>query len=74
MVKNNRIYVNLLFLTIVIVSYIGLLFFISNEGLKTQDTLPRHGAIDAEMMKQSIPIEEADLNDIQINKNLIDVK
>lgn len=70
----NRIYVNMLFLTIIIISYIGLLCFISNEGLKNPASLPRHGAIDAEMMSQSMPVQEADFHEIQINKNFIDVE
>ncbi len=71
---NKRIYKCLLLLAVVILSYVALLFFISNEGLKGTSSLPRHGAIDAEMMKQSVPLQEANFEEIQINKNLLDVE
>lgn len=65
----------MLFLFVVIISYICLLCFISNEGIKAPGFLPRHGAIDAEIMsQQSVPIQEANFSEIQLNKNLIDVE
>ena len=70
----RRICINMLFLAVIIISYICLLCFISDEGLKTQSTLPRHGAIDAEMMEQSMPIQDANFEEIKINKNFINVE
>lgn len=70
----KTIYRNLLLMALVISSYIGLLFFISNEGLKNPTALPRHGAIDAEMMEQATDFTDADFHEIQLNKNLIDLK
>lgn len=70
----STIYRNLLLMALVISSYIGLLFFISNEGLKNPSALPRHRAIDAEMMEQSTDFADADFHEIQLNKKLIDLK
>lgn len=70
----STIYRNLLLMTLVISSYVGLLFFISNEGLKNPTSLPRHRAIDAEMMEHSVDFSEADFSEIQLNRNLIDLK
>lgn len=61
-------------MTLVISSYVGLLFFISNEGFKNTSELPRHRAIDAEMMKHSIDFSEANFSEMQLNRNLIDLK
>ncbi len=71
---NSTIYRNLLLMIVVISSYVGLLFFISNEGLKNPSALPRHGAIDAEMMEQSTDFTDANFKEIQLNKNLIIIK
>ncbi|MBQ2644622.1 hypothetical protein IJG14_03505 [bacterium] len=68
-----RIYVNIMFLVIIIVSYIGLLCFISNEGMKSNTMLPRHGAIDTEMLNQITTYQETDFHDIKLNKNLINI-
>lgn len=70
----STIYRNLLLMVFVISSYVGLLFFISNEGLKNPSALPRHRAIDAEMMEQSTDFADADFHEIKLNKNLIDLK
>lgn len=70
----STIYRNLLLMALVISSYVGLLFFISNEGLKNPSALPRHRAIDAEMMEQSTDFADADFHEIQLNKKLIDLK
>ncbi|MCR5261740.1 MAG: hypothetical protein K6C94_07875 [Candidatus Gastranaerophilales bacterium] len=70
----SRIYLNMLFLFVVIISYICLLCFISNEGIKAPGFLPRHGAIDTEIMSQTVPIQKANFDEIQLNKNLIDVE
>lgn len=70
----STIYRNLLLMALVISSYIGLLFFISNEGLKNPSSLPRHRAIDAEMLEQSTDFADADFHEIQLNKKLIDLK
>ena len=70
----NKVCINMLFLAVIIFSYIGLLFFVSNEGLKNTSSLPRHRAIDQEMMEQSMPLQDANFEEIQINKNLIDVE
>ena len=70
----STIYRNLLLMALVISSYVGLLFFISNEGLKNPSALPRHRAIDAEMMEQSTDFADADFQEIQLNKKLIDLK
>lgn len=70
----KTVYRNLLLMAFVISSYVGLLFFISNEGLKNPTALPRHGAIDAEMMEQATDFTDADFHEIKLNKNLIDLK
>lgn len=70
----STIYRNLLLMALVISSYIGLLFFISNEGLKNPSSLPRHRAIDEEMLEQSTDFSDADFHEIQLNKKLIDLK
>ena len=69
----RKICINMLFLAVIIISYICLLCFISDEGLKTQTTLPRHGAIDAEMMEKSMPVTDANFDEIKINRNIINV-
>lgn len=71
---NSKIFTNIFFLFVIIISYISLLCFISNEGLKDSGNLPRHGAMDTEMINQNIPVQEADFDEIQINKNLIDIE
>lgn len=71
---DRKIYKNLILLALIILSYISLLFFISNEGFKGTSELSRHKAIEDEMRKQSVPLQEANFDEIKINKNLLDVE
>ena len=72
--NKNKICINILMFAMIISSYIGLLCFISNEGLKNQTELPRHSAIDVEMMAHSMQLQDANFREIKINKNLINVE
>lgn len=72
--NKNKMYINLLMFSMIVCSYVGLLCFISNEGLKNQTELPRHSAIDVEMMAHSMQLQDANFSEIKINKNLIDVE
>lgn len=69
---DRRIYKNLFLLAVIIFSYIALLFFISNEGFKR--TSPYTYSMNKDMFKQSVPFQKANFEEIQINKNLLDVK
>ena len=70
----HRIYFNMLYLFAIVISYICLLCFISNEGLKNPLNVPGTVAVDEETAKLSIPVQDINLNEIQINKNLINVE
>ena len=54
---------------LVIFSYVGLLFFISNEGIK--GTSPVQNSVEIEMTKRAVPLQDANFDEIQINKNLL---
>jgi hypothetical protein len=69
----KKIYVNLLLMTIVISSYVGFLFFVSNEGLKTQKMMPKEGITDIEMINETPIHHNTKLKDIRFNKNLIEL-
>ena len=66
--SDKRIYKSLFLLALVIFSYVGLLFFISNEGIK--GTSPVQNSVEIEMTKRAVPLQDANFDEIQINKNL----
>lgn len=69
---DRRIYKNLFLLAVVIFSYIALLFLISNEGFKRTEPYP--SVINTDIFKQSVSLQEANFDEIQINKSLLNVK
>lgn len=72
MTNNHHICKNLIMLAAIICSYIGLILYISGESsLAGSSNLPEHTAIDVEMMNQSLPVQDADFSEIQINKHII---
>ena len=72
--SNKHIYKNIFMLAVIIFSYIGLILYISNEATVVDSkNLPEHAAIDAEMLHQSMPIQDANFKEIQINKNIINL-
>ena len=69
----TKIFKDLFLLAVVIISYIALIFVISNESFKSINT-PVHSTTATEMQKQAVPLQEANFDEIRINKNLLDVK
>ena len=70
--SDKRIYKSLFLLVLVIFSYVGLLFFISNEGIK--GTSPVQNSVEIEMTKRAVPLQDANFDEIQINKNLLNIE
>lgn len=70
--SDKRIYKSLFLLALVIFSYVGLLFFISNEGIK--GTSPVQNSVEMEMTKRAVPLQDANFDEIQINKNLLNIE
>lgn len=69
----TKIFKNLFLLAVVIISYIALIFIISNEGFKSINT-PVRSTTATEIQKQAVPLQEANFDEIRINKNFLDVK
>ena len=70
--SDKRIYKSLFLLALVIFSYVGLLFFISNEGIKGSS--PVQISVEMEMTKRAVPLHDANFDEIQINKNLLNIE
>ncbi len=73
-VRIRKIYKNLFLLAIVICSYIALLFYMSHEGFKGISRYTGNKSSEEEMIRQTISIQKANFEDIQINKSLIDLQ
>lgn len=69
---DKRMYKSLLLLALVIFSYVALLFFISNEGFK--GTSASQNSMEIEMTKRAVPLQDANFEEIQINKNLLNIE
>lgn len=69
--KNKKLYKNLAVVGIMLFSYIAILLVLTDEGLQSSSTMIKHDEVD---LSRTIPLQDADFNEIQINKNLLDTE
>ena len=66
--KKQKLYKSLAVVGIMLFSYIAVLFVLTSEGLQSSSTMIKHDEVD---LSRTIPIQDADFSEIQINKNLL---
>lgn len=69
---NNKICTNLIFMAVIIGSYIGLLVIITNQDISPVKFKLKYGSLDREMITRTIPVKTTEISKIQFGKNLID--
>jgi len=66
--KNQKLYKRLVIAGITLFSYIAVLLVLTGEGLQSSSTMQKHDEID---LSKTIPLQDADFGEIQLNKNLL---
>jgi len=67
----QKLYKSLAVVGIMLFSYVAILLVLTNEGLESSSTMIKNDEAD---LSRTIPFQEADFSEIQINKNLLDVE
>jgi len=66
--KNQKLYKSLVVVGIMLFSYIAVLLVLTSEGLQSSSTMQKNDEVD---LSRTIPLQDADFGEIQLNKNLL---
>ena len=65
---NQKLYKSLVVVGIMLFSYIAVLLVLTSEGLQSSSTMQKNDEVD---LSRTIPLQDADFGEIQLNKNLL---